>query len=133
MQTQDFLKNLWRWKCGLPEVDGVSKQIPSVNELRKSEWSPRFEELMRNRLLMGAYRYGVMGHNGVRPKGKPMYDRCESIRQRLLRYEQSGNAEWLVDIANMALLMFEEQVHPNFHFNAVDEGEDAYHDRIIQK
>ena len=33
------------------------KRAPTYEELRKSEWCTEFEELMRNRLIMGAMRY----------------------------------------------------------------------------
>lgn len=125
---RQFLDNLWRWKCGMSETTTEIKALPSLDDLKLSEWSPEFEQLMRNRLIFGAIRYGPMGHGGI-PRGKPTYDRCESIRQRLTRYEQTGNAEWLVDIANMALLMYEERYHPNFHFHSVDDG---YHDTKIK-
>jgi len=127
MNSKDYLKNLWRWKCGLGEINFDESNKININELRESEWSPEFEKLMRNRLIMGSIRYGRMGH-GSTPKGKPKYDRCESIRKRLKFFEETGNAEWLVDIANMALLMFEEKQHKNFHFDSNDDG---YHDNII--
>ena len=124
---EHFVRNAWRWKCGLPELPENKQPTTSVEVLRKTEWSPRFEQLMRNRLIFGAYRYGRMGH-GKTPAGKPHYDRCESIRKRLQFFEDTGNAEWLVDIANMALLMFEEKQHKNFHFDSIDDG---YHDNVI--
>lgn len=123
---QLFLNNLWRWKCGLPEEELI-KNLPPLESLKVTEWSPTFEQLMRNRLIFGAIRYGCIGHGGP-PAGKPVYDRCRSIRVRLHKFEQTGNAEWLVDIANMALLMFEERQHPTFHFNSVD---DDYHDEKL--
>lgn len=119
-----YEKNRWRLEHGIAETD-----YKEFDELKDTEWSKQFEGLMRNRLLMGAFRYGRMGHGGI-PKGKPHYNRAESVRKRLQFFEQTGNAEWLVDIANMALLMFEERVHPNFHFEA---GDDGYHDEIIKK
>lgn len=120
---QFFLDNLWLWKCGLPEKEFT---LP-VENIETTEWSTEFEKLMRNRLIMGALRYGRMGHGQI-PVGKPTYDRCASIRQRLLNFEQTGNADWLVDIANLALLMFEERYHPHFHLRSEDDG---YHDTII--
>ncbi len=124
---EHYLSNLWKWKCGIKEDEEVSKDTVNFEEYKVTEWSPEFENLMRNRLIMGAIRYGRMGH-GSKPDGKPNYDRIESIRKRLEFFEKTGNAEWLIDIGNMALLMFEEKQHPNFHFKSIDDG---YHDKII--
>lgn len=75
----------------------------SLEGLRLTEWSPVFEKLMRNRLVMGALRYGRLHDNG-----KPRYDRVASIRKRLGVFERTRNKELLVDIANLCLLEFEE-------------------------
>ena len=42
-----FAMNLWRWKCGLPEI--------TLNERleMKEQWSKQFEVLMRHRLEVG--------------------------------------------------------------------------------
>lgn len=119
MPKEFFLQNLWRWKEGLQER---SYNSPSnrcnINSLYASEWSKEFERLMRNRLVLGALRYGKMYHFS---RGKNL-NRCKSIRKRLKQYEKTGNAENLVDIANEALLMFEEKTHPNHHFMTEDDG-----------
>lgn len=86
--------------------------------LVQSEWSHRFEQLMRNRLIMGALRYGAL-----RSAGKPQYDRIGSMIRRLEKYRASGNLELLVDVANLCLCEFEEGNHPNKHFRAVDGDE----------
>ena len=44
------------------------------------------------------------------------------MRQRLDLYEVNGNAEYLVDIANICLCEFEESIHPKLHFTAQDES-----------
>lgn len=111
-----FLDNLWRWKCGLPELDEPLKPEPmNTEDLRKSEWSEEFETLMRNRLVMGAFRYGKIGD-----KNKPVYDRIESIERRARKYRETGNKEFLVDIANLCLLEF---VEGEGHFESIDDGE----------
>lgn len=127
MKREDFLMNLWRWKCNLPEIEGEEKEIINFEELKKTEWSPEFEKLMRNRLLLGSIRYGRMGHGSI-PKGKPRYDRVNSIIKRIKLFEETGNAEYLVDVSNFALLLYEERDHPNFHFESIDDG---IHDKII--
>lgn len=93
----------------------VSKKKPSMESLKLTEWNPRFEKLMRNRLIMGALRYGLLSE-------KVSYDTITSIRQRLSLLEEDGNGEHLVDIANLCLVMFTREDHPKFHFKAQDDA-----------
>lgn len=86
------------------------------DSLRNSEWSADFEDRMRNRLIMGALRYGLIGK-----PGKPKYDRIKSIIKRLDIYRTTGNLETLVDVANLCLLEYVEGVHPLRHFHAEDD------------
>ena len=90
----------------------------TLDELAASEWSPEFERLMRNRLIMGALRYGKLGE-----PNKPAYDRFKSMFKRLLAYRDTGNLELLVDIANLCLVEFVDGKHPKRHWHAVDGGE----------
>lgn len=80
-----------------------------------SEWSAEFEALMRNRLIMGALRYGLISDPAKVKNREPS---GPNIRARLELYEATGNTEWLVDIANLALLEFVEGNHPLKHFHA---------------
>lgn len=127
IHRRQFLDELWHDLAGLKYAPKKAEPI-NLEELKESEWSPEFEKLMRNRLIMGSIRYGRMSHNGVPVAGKPKYDRINSIRRRLNDFEESGNMEHLVDISNLCLLMFEEKSHPNSHFESIDDGE---HDNII--
>lgn len=90
--------------------------MPDLYELLLTECSPEFERLRRNRMVMGALRYGRLG-----AKGKPTYDRVDSMVRRLRKYETSLNAEHLVDVANLAMLEFVEGEHNGVH--SVDDGE----------
>lgn len=71
---QFYLNNLWRWKCGFSENE-PNKPI-TFDELRQTEWNVDFEKLMRNRLIMGAMRYGR-----IQARNKPKYDRVNSMYQ----------------------------------------------------
>lgn len=108
-----YNKHRWRLLNGISECD-----YNILDELKETEWSIRFENLMRNRLIMGAFRYGK-----IHEEGKPKYDRIESIFKRLIKYSNTGNMEFLVDIANLCLLEFEEGYHINKHFSSIDDGE----------
>ncbi len=78
----------------------------SYEALVQSEWSPVFEKLMRNRLIIGAFRYGKLNATG-----KKEWNRLDKILSDVQRYIETGNTEVLVDIANHALLEFEEGIH----------------------
>ncbi len=108
-----FLNNLWRDMCGLPEIEEPHFDI---DKLRETEWSPRFERFMRNRLVVGAFRYGL-----INAPNKRQWDRMGRIKVECDLYAEDGNLERLVDIANMCLLEFEEGKHPKRHFKALDD------------
>jgi len=109
-----FLNNLWRWKCGLPEQEPPAPK--NIESLRKTEWSNKFEKLMRNRMVMGAFRYGTIEENR-----KKKNDRMLSVLERLSSYELCGNTENLIDIANLCMLEFMDSKHPNAHFESKDD------------
>lgn len=96
----------------------VGDKSESHGDLCQTEWSPEFEQLMRNRLLIGRFRYGRMDRVEQRN-----YDRIGSAIARLQRYQETGNLEFLVDSANLCLMEFEHGEHPDSHFDAIDDGE----------
>lgn len=115
--------NLWRWKCNLPELEEPKPKPPiDVEALRKSEWCPEFEELMRNRLIMGAIRYGKLCE-----QGKPTYERAKTMAKKVALYVETKNKEVLVDLANYAMIEFIEPTEEGTFFSATD---DMNHDTI---
>jgi hypothetical protein len=112
MSTHDTLRERLLVRAGLSEPV-LAKY--TLADLERSEWSLAFERLMRNRLIMGALRYGR-----IHEPGKRKYNRVESMARRLAKYHETGNKELLVDVANLCLLEFEECHHPNAHFHSVD-------------
>lgn len=116
MRVTDHIRKHLLTKAGIVE----NPVRDSFDELKKSEWLPKFEQLMRNRLIMGAYRYGKLG-----VPDKSQYDRIKAIQFHLDKYQEEGNTEHLVDIANLALCEFAEGNHPKKHFRSVDDGRHA--------
>jgi hypothetical protein len=90
---QEFFNSLWRGNH-IP-----MKKPPSLEVLKATEWSPSFEQLMRNRLIMGSFRYGRVHDANI-------CDNVEAMRKRISRYVQTGKIELLADIANFALMEF---------------------------
>lgn len=87
------------------------RKLPSLDLLAKSEWSVEFEKLCRKYMIQGAFGYGRLGE-----EGKPQYDRIAAIIHRAKLYKETGNDEYLVDIANFCQLEFVEGIHPKKHF-----------------
>lgn len=119
--THDVMRERLHKRAGLTESP---KLQATYEELKRSEWSAEFERLMRNRLIMGAIRYGRL-----KAPGKPQYDRVASAIKRLAKYQETGNQEFLVDAANLCVLEFEEGIHPKKHFGAIDEHNE--HCRVV--
>ncbi len=112
MTLVQFMEDAWRDLAGAIPLPPPRKH--TLAELQKSEWSDEFEALMRARLLQGAFRYGLFAEPQKRPT-----DRIASMRKRIDRYEQTGNLEALVDVANFALTEFVRSGHPKKHFHTV--------------
>lgn len=91
--------------------------IPPLDELRQTEWSSLFEKLMRNRLLIGRFRYGKFGS-----PDKAKFDNVGSALDRLKRYQCDGNQEHLVDVANLMMVEFEHPSQRSVHWSPMDDG-----------
>ena len=124
MTRESFMKNLWRWKCGLKE-DEEPKPVGSYQEIYDESWSDEFERLMHVQIIMGAFRYGRWPERRAK---NIKYDYVAFIKRRIDIYQETGNTEYLVDAANGAMLAFEFDQHPTKHFYTVDDGE---HDKRI--
>jgi len=111
-----FFQQAWRRLAGRPMEEYPRGDHPSLDELRETEWNPRFIELMQNRLIMGSFRYRLF-----RDPLKWTSDLPAGLRKKLAAYEETGNTETLVDIANYALLEFTRPGHPKAHFRAEDD------------
>lgn len=93
---------------------------PSLDELKRTEWIPEFEQYMRNRLVMGGIRYETFKEKLHHNK----YDCLEYIRRKLREYENTGNLECLVDAANLLMIEYASPHHPHPHFTP---GDDTSH------
>jgi len=100
---RQFLDERWAEK-------GVVLTTSDLPILKETEWSPKFEQMMRERLIQGAFRYGRL-----RDRRKPQWDRIARVVAEMAAYKEDGNLERLVDAANMLLLEFEESNHPKRH------------------
>lgn len=100
-------------ECGVVDCP---QNLVDLRDLMMTEWNEEFEELARNRLVMGALRYGLF-----RDPEKAAYDYLGAIEDKVKFYRETGNDELLVDIQNYAMLEFTLGRHPQKHFAATDD------------
>lgn len=84
----------------------------------RRDYSEDFDAKRKNRILVSHHKYGWMSDTYP-----DLAQAVISLRARLELYEQDGNLEHLVDVANFAMIEFMYPSHPNAHFRATDSGE----------
>lgn len=75
----------------------------SFEEILQTEYSKPFDECRKKAMINSYYKYGPARKNYSEHK---CMDAVGNIRARLEAYERTGNTEYLVDVANFAMLEF---------------------------
>lgn len=85
------------------------------------EYSERFDTLRRNRVEVSFYKYGPAKQNFAtgNVQAIPTLEKC------LQKYKDTGNTEYLCDLANYAMFEFMYPQHPKAHFRATSSEESA--------
>lgn len=83
-----------------------------------TEFSATFLQGMLDRMAVSFHKYGPVA--AAYPAD---VDALASARQRLEKYEETGNTEWLIDLANFAMIEFMHPRHQAAHYRATDSGE----------
>lgn len=87
-----------------------------IEEILKTEYSEKFDELRKKAMVTSYYKYGSLKKNVC---GK-LTQTMPSLQKRVDLYNQTGNTELLVDIANMAMIEFMYPQHPQAHYEPMD-------------
>ena len=90
-------------------------EIKDPSGVPATESSVEFHQGMVDRMGVSFYKYGRVS------EGYPSrVDAIESLKLRLLKYEQTGNTEFLMDVANFAMIEFMHPKHHKAHFKPTD-------------
>jgi hypothetical protein len=89
-----------------------------MSEILRSEFSQDFVEGMKNRMVVSYYKYGTI-LDGFSHK----VDAIGSLMDRLHEYADTGNTEFLMDVANFAMIEFMLPRHPKAFFRPTDSDE----------
>ena len=112
-----LLRNVNAQECWL-KADAVPMDMAGMSELQwdSEEWQ-YILSLMKNRMMMGGYRYGP-----TKTQKPGEFNDMADIKTRLALHELDGNMEHLMDAANTTILACLKKTHPNFHFTPTDDG-----------
>lgn len=80
-----------------------------------SEFSEDFVGGMRNRMAVSFHKYGA-----VRDAFPHKVNALKSLARYLSKYEETGNTEYLMDVANYAMIEFMLPAHESAHFAPTD-------------
>jgi len=91
--------------------------MSDIDKILSTEFSERFIDLMKNAMTVSFYKYGPIS-DGFPHK----VDAVSSLMMRLEKYAETGNTEYLVDVANFAMIEFMLPRHPDAHFEGTDDA-----------
>lgn len=77
-----------------------------------------FLQGMLNRIGISHFKYGNMADSYPYK-----VNALDCLKERLRKYEQTGNTEWLMDVANFAMIEYMFPDHEQAHFRATDSDE----------
>lgn len=72
-------------------------------DILKTEYSVAFDDARKKAMVTSFYKYGPARKNHGEYK---CMDAVENLKRRLEKYQETGNTEFLVDVANFAMLEF---------------------------
>lgn len=72
-------------------------------QILKTEYSERFDEIRKNMMIASYFKYGAMKENYEKYK---CMDALGNIEKRIAKYKETGNTEFLADVANFAMIEF---------------------------
>lgn len=90
-----------------------------TKQILSTEYSERFDSIRKNMMVMSYYKYGPMEENY---KHEKCLNAIGNIEKRLQKYKDTGNTEFLADIANFAMIEFMYPQNPKAHYKPTDTG-----------
>lgn len=105
---KDFLRNQFTDLYNqYKEVSNISEDALAMKEYKqkilKTEYSEKFDEIRQNMMIMSYYKYGPLKDNYGNYK---CMNAIENLKIRLQKYIETGNTEYLADVANFAMIEF---------------------------
>jgi len=74
-----------------------------LEKILKTEYSEKFDDIRKKMMLMSYYKYGPLKDNYENFK---CMDAIGNMKKRIDKYIETGNTEFLADVANFAMIEF---------------------------
>ena len=91
----------------------------NIDEILKTEYSERFDSIRKDMMVVSYFKYGPLKDNYNNYK---CIDAIGSLEKRLAKYKETGNTEFLADIANFAMIEFMFPSIPGAKYTPTDNG-----------
>jgi hypothetical protein len=88
------------------------------NKIDKNGVCERFITRMRQAMEVSQHKYG-----NLEDAYPHKVNAIETLKDRLKKYEKTGNADYLVDVANFAMIEFVLPMNEKYHDKPTDGGE----------
>ena len=85
------------------------------------DYSERFDELRRNRVMVSYHKYGTVKKN----YSTGNINALKTMQLCVDKYKETGNTEYLCDAANYLMFEFMYPQQPNAYFKATDSKDSA--------
>lgn len=95
--------------------------LRSFEDILRQEFNAEFVRKMEQHCVMGYFKYGPLGENA----GSRLTDMVENLEKNLKRFKETGNTEYLIDVAVYAMYEFTCPQHANAHYKPTDSCESA--------
>lgn len=94
----------------------MNKQI---EDILKTEYSERFDKIRKDMMVMSYHKYGPIKDNYDKFK---CMDALGNIEKRIQKYKETGNTEFLADVANFAMIEFMYPSIDGAKYTSTDSG-----------
>jgi hypothetical protein len=88
-----------------------------LNKILEKEYSFKFDEIRKKMMQTSYFKFGTVEDNYKTIGGLKA---IPSLKAKLKEYEETGNTEFLADVANFAMIEFMYPQHPNAYYKATD-------------
>lgn len=76
---------------------------PNLEKILETEYSLKFDEIRKKMMVTSYFKYGPMKENYETFK---CINCIESLQKKLSMYQETGNIEYLCDVANYAMIEY---------------------------